>query len=245
VTKNRKSRRPGRTQKPGKSTAVLERWLQLALLAEQRGALEEALGLYLKIVAKDPGQAAVWHALGGLYYQKNDHERAIEALEHAHHAAPGNMDYLSDLGGLYLAAGRFDRAESIFRDALNIQHDFSPALYNLSGALYRQGKLIEAIAALRKLLSFEPGFPEAHFNLGVALRETGNARGALESFTRARTLQPDNARVDLELAHLHTDTHYLDEAITAFKAYLLKVPHDAEAVIVYEAWRQQGFADGR
>ena len=212
------------------ASAALDRWLQLAVQAHQRGASGEALTYYSKIVAKDAGRAPIWHALGGLHYQAGDYGSAIDALEHAVALEPGDASFLNDLGGLYLAAGQLGLAERSLRAVVDLASDFGQAHYNLAGALYQQGKIAEAIVELDRLIAREPGFAEAHFNLGIALRDLGKVRGALEAFERSAKLQPDNERIHLEAAKLQSEAHFLADSIASYRRYLEAVPGDALAV---------------
>jgi len=226
--RKQRARRAGTGGKPVVA-ATVERWLQLAAAAEQRGALGEARTYYRKVADKVPDHAAVWHALAGICYQLDSPAEAIAALEQACGAEPSNSTYLSDLGGMYMAGGALDEAERTLRAVMSLDPELSQARYNFATVLYQQGKIAESITELNRLTRDEPGFAEAHFNLAVALRDIGNLSAALASFQAAKKLQPENPRVYLEIARLQNEAHIVVDAIKHYRRYMAMVDDDPVA----------------
>ena len=201
------------------------------MAANQRGAIEEAATYYAKIVAKDPNQAPIWHALAGVQYQSGDHRSAIRSLRHAVDVEPQNVEFLNDFGGLHLALGQPSSAETVLRSVTNLQPEFAHAHYNLSDALYRQGKVSAALAELEQVIKLDPEYAAAYFNRGIALRDLGNRRGAIESFNKTIVLEPDHERAYVEVARLYAAMDFLPESIANYRQYLSRAAADSHAVV--------------
>ena len=86
-------------------------WLDAAVAAHRAGRLDEARGLYERILARVPAQVDCLHLLGVLAGQEGDPSRGLELLHQARLRAPDRMDILANLAEALRVAGR--RAEAL------------------------------------------------------------------------------------------------------------------------------------
>jgi tetratricopeptide (TPR) repeat protein len=84
-----------------------------------------------------PNLSGAWTDLGILYAQTKKRDAAIDAMNHAVSANPGNNVAFNWLGVLYRESGNYTQAESAYRHALAIKPDYASAHFNLA-ILYDQ-----------------------------------------------------------------------------------------------------------
>lgn len=74
------------------------------------------------------------------------------------------------------------------------------SLFERALRFHQQGRFADAVAAYRDALRRDPKHAAAQNNLGMALQRLGNHDGALRCFEQVAALQPNDARVHINLA---------------------------------------------
>ena len=108
-------------------------------------------------IDKDPENPKLLAALGNLYYDREDWDRAIAVYEKARRKAPKDPNLLSDLGSAYRSRGEFKLAESFFNKAREADPDHWQSLVNLT--LLAANDTRDAAAAKRHLEELKRRFP--------------------------------------------------------------------------------------
>ncbi|WP_285712544.1 50S ribosomal protein L11 methyltransferase [Erythrobacter oryzae] len=93
----------------------------LAGMLGQRGADEEALALWERLLTIDPGNAVALHEQGLIFARTGQRDRAIAALEASCAADPANAVAANNLAVFLADAGRKHEALGKFRAALALQ----------------------------------------------------------------------------------------------------------------------------
>jgi Flp pilus assembly protein TadD len=127
-----------------------------APMLEEINALKERVRL-------DPGDAAAWTRLGGLYQQAGMPEPAAEFYERAVALRPGDAALLNELGICYQAARKLDPALEAFRRAEKADPSSWEAIYNAvitQAALKRFKEARDDLARLRKLKPDAPSLDQ-------------------------------------------------------------------------------------
>ena len=129
-----------------------------AARAIERGRLDEAeaeLADALGAARTAAEVAAVHNKRAVVAVNRNDLQRAVDALIEALEADPRSAPAITTLGNLLLEHG--DAAEAIahFEYALLIDDAYAPAYHNLGVALHRSGRRGEAVRMLRKATRLE------------------------------------------------------------------------------------------
>ncbi len=164
--------------------ALLTRATQL----QQRGRLQDAYALYLKIVEARPNHAAANHELGLLLRRAGRQDEAIERLRAATAAEPGNAIYLSNLGVALMDAARPAEAVASYEAALRIDPALAQTRSNLGVALLALGQVEAATVAQRTAVAEAPGISaslrspisDAPCSKAAPAREAGHAPGRPE-----------------------------------------------------------------
>jgi tetratricopeptide (TPR) repeat protein len=181
---------------PGKPRA--HDFLGSALFA--RGASEEAIREYRKVIELAPGTAEAARAhsnIGAVHRARGRVDDAIREYEEAIALQPDLARAHLNLGMAYEAEGRLEDATGEYRAVLRLPGldlDRAKAHSSLGAILLRQGRAAEAVqeieAALALASGLEPStrarelgrFPE--FNLAVALDAAGRAEDAAAQYRR-------------------------------------------------------------
>jgi tetratricopeptide (TPR) repeat protein len=109
------------------------------------------------VVRRDPRNFQALVALGNLYFDSKQPQKAIDAYERALAIDPRNSDVRTDLGIMYRAVKDYDKAVKEFREAARFDPNHRNSRYNLGVVLQEDKKDVEgAIAAWEDFLRVEP-----------------------------------------------------------------------------------------
>jgi tetratricopeptide (TPR) repeat protein len=111
----------------------------LALLTERRGEIEDAEGLYSRLVKKHPEWEDAWFRLGYLRLQRNDYKGSVEAFESCLKRRSDWVGASLNLGLAQWKKGDVAAARKAFEKALAADSKSVDALRGLAGlAMERQ-----------------------------------------------------------------------------------------------------------
>jgi serine/threonine protein kinase/tetratricopeptide (TPR) repeat protein len=126
------------------------------------GELDKALQTYQEEVARYPREP--YDALGGVYAEQGQYDKATEVTRQTLSLAPGFVDLYSDLANYDLALQRFDQTRQIIHEAQARKLDDAIS----HNALYALAFLGADSAAMAEQQSWFAGKPE-YENVGLAL----------------------------------------------------------------------------
>lgn len=110
-----------------------------------------------EIVKKEPQNLQALIHLGNLYFDSNQHRKAIDTYQRALAIDPKNADVRTDMGIMYRAMGDYDRAVKEFREAAANDPNHKNSRFNAGVVLQYDKKDIKgAIAAWEEFLKVEP-----------------------------------------------------------------------------------------
>ena len=194
--------------------------LQQAFSFHQAGRLQEALGLYQRVLTAQPNHPDALNLSGVATFQLGDGDRAVKLVQAAIAFKPDHVDAHNNLGNMLKALGRLDEAETAYRRALEIKPDYAEAHFNLGNVLPALGKLDEAATAYRRALEISPDHADAHNNLGNALKELGKFDEAEGAYRRALEIKPNHADAHYNLGIVLQELGKLDDATAAYHSAL-------------------------
>lgn len=128
----------------------------IGLLRREFGDNEGARRAFLRAVNNDPDRAASLHGLGNIAFEAGNYREAIEYLEGAKKAAPGNSNIHFLLGMAYGAAGNAVRAEEAYREGMEQNPKDVWPLIGLANLLAGAGRIEEACRTYGQALAVEP-----------------------------------------------------------------------------------------
>jgi tetratricopeptide (TPR) repeat protein len=201
-----------------------------ALSLHQAGRTREAEAAYRALLAVEPGNAAVLHALGVLRHQAGDSAGALPFLHQAVQAQPGAAEPLFNLGLALLRLGQPAQAAEAFGAAARLRPGWHQPPYDLGNALQALGRFEEAARAYRAALKLRPDFAQAEANLGNALRAAGKTEQAIAAYRRLLRRRPDMAEVHHNLGVALLSQNDVPGAEACFRAALSLRADFAEAL---------------
>jgi Tfp pilus assembly protein PilF len=194
-------------------------------------ALETAIPLLEKTVAKDPHFAPAFADLGRAnllqFTQLRDTKYIEPAREASLHALRIKRDLVSahvTLGILYTRTSKNDLASQQLDEALKIDK-FNASAYAALGNLYlSEGRNSEGEEMLQKAATLDPGNWGILVELGSFYDESGKYAKAAEQYQRAADLAPDNARAQNNLGYVSRLQGHFQEADAAYRKAIALEP---------------------
>jgi tetratricopeptide (TPR) repeat protein len=173
---------------------VADLWLQ-------KGAVEEAIAEFSKMVELDPSNEWGFRGRARNYHRLQKYDNAIADYQKAIalHTIHGWL--CADLGHiLCYQKNEYDEAIACFRKAIELDPKLTWAYQHLGRILGRHKRDYDgAIACFRKAIALDPKHAMAHVNLGVALSHKGDLDGAIAEFREAIRLDPEDAAAQTNL----------------------------------------------
>ena len=198
--------------------------------AEMTGLFEEldrASGLFIaeqyraviplleKILAGDPYNLDSALRLAVAYSSLGRNEQAIAAFRRAQSIAPHSNDVRHYLAMHHVRAREWQRAEPLLQQVLAAEPDRITAVEALATVREAQRRLPEALALRQKVAATRTPSASDLVRIAQLAMSIGNTQVAIESFEKARALQPAAFRHDLELGVLYLASRRFDEARVA------------------------------
>ena len=163
--------------------------IRYAAALEAAGRPAEAVPLYRRLLADEPGSALLWTDLGNALAAAGEPAAAEEAYRRALALDPGRADAANNLAWLLYEAGeRLDEAEQLAREAVALGGpDPHLALDTLGRVLHARGGCGEAADAFGRARDGAPAgaAPAIDLALGRALADCGRADEARAALERA------------------------------------------------------------
>ena len=206
-----------------------EHLLKKASLAHREGRFAEAEKGYLEILKKKPDWGAVLNALGTVFMDQAQLDKAQRAFEKAAELRPPYSPAYYNLARLKQSKNDLKGAISIYRDILEKQPDFGQAWNNLGTAYREIGDLDKALSCFRKAVEFAPDMAEAWNNLGVAQDEFDMIQDAAKSYRKAIEIRSDYASAHFNLGISLQKLGVFKEAEDHYKKVLKTKPDDKSA----------------
>ena len=210
-------------------TQRLQHSLTLAQRHHAVGELEEAKGIYLKILRDAPNHPIALHLMGVIAYQNRENDVALDFIKKALIIKPDYAEAHNNLGVIFKELKEIDKAITCYKRALTINNDYAEAHYNLGVVLKEMGKLGEAITSYKRALEHKPDYAEALYNLGNALNECGELEEAIASYRETITIKPDYAEAYSNLGNVLKKIGKPNEAEFSYRKALAIRPDYAEA----------------
>ncbi|BBO66169.1 hypothetical protein DSCA_00990 [Desulfosarcina alkanivorans] len=176
-----------------------EHTLKQAALAHEEGRLADAEKAYLEILNQKPDSGSVLNALGTVFLDQSQPDKAKTVFEKAAGLNPPHLSACYNLGRLKQIEGDDQGAINLYRAIVKQQPRFGLAWNNM-GVAYREiGEPEEAISCFRRAVAFAPDMAEAWNNLGVAQDAFHMIENAARSYRKAIEIKPDYASAHFNL----------------------------------------------
>lgn len=203
--------------------------LQTAFSLHNSGQLEEAGGLYKKILKIEKNNPDANHLLGVLEYQTGNFDAALKLIRKAIKSSPDSFSYYRNLGLVCHKMGRMDEAVTAFRRSIRLHSNQPDTLCDLSNVLLDLKLFAEAEFTYKTALGLSPRHAKAFNGLGNAFEGQGNHENAIDAYNNALQIDPDYVLARYNLANAYQQNANHEAAEAAYRIVIHKKPDFAEA----------------
>lgn len=165
---------------------TLELCLTTAADLQQQGHTREAMKLYEKARAMDPGAINYSARMAQLYAIDGRYAEAIGEYEQALAKSPSDVELLNDMAYAHQQQKDFARAEARLRQALSIAPLHTRAKTNLGIVLAEQSRYQESFDVFAAIV----GPAAAHSNVGAIMARQGRTAEARQALSQAIAIDP-------------------------------------------------------
>jgi len=196
----------------------IDQLLEQAMERHQAGDLSEARRLYRETLGREPENAVALIRSGLLEMQEGHSQAAIDLVEQAIAAKPGEARYEFVLGEVLASVARWEEAAEAYRRSLEIDAGRAEVSFALGRALQSTGNLAGAIGAYEAAAGLQADFADAFNNIGNCHQLLGDLTAAEGAYRQALALRPENAGAMANLGTVLQATNRLGEAVELLRA---------------------------
>lgn len=217
-----------------------------AVAAHQRGQLEAAERLYLRVIKQAPNYAPAVCYLGIVLVQQGKAAAALKPLAAAIQALPSSVEAHAHYGLALAMSGDNALALPHFDRALQLDPRNANVLQNRGNALKLLRRFDEAIETFGRAITLSPRNPELHNNLGTVLAETGRFADAVASYDRTLTINPSHADAHENRGNALSWLGRHEDALHAYRRALSLRPDspDLHYALAYAHLRHGDYREG-
>ena len=191
---------------------------------QQARQLQASLPFYQQAVRLAPGDELAYDALGNVYLQLNEPDRAMATLEAGLAAKPQTAALYATLARVHRKQGNTAQAVAVLQKGIAARPAAPELRFDLGALLEEGGRREEAVAAYRAAVRLNPDFPAARWSLGLCLLAAGDPAGAREHLGRALALRPRNSDALTALITKAVEGGRLDQAGCLLHALVESAP---------------------
>ncbi|MDA9238681.1 tetratricopeptide repeat protein [Planktomarina sp.] len=226
------------------SSLTLEQAQRLAKKKLKEGSSNDAMAIYLAILAKFPKNKKARDGLKALsggsnskqtivqgvpqdqlnllvqLYSQGQFQQVLDTTFHLLKQFPKSVTLFNISGAAHAGLGQHTDAITSYKKAITIEPNYVDAYYNLGFALREKGNLEEAVKNFNKVILLNPNYVDAYNNVAVTLEKQGKLEEAVISYNKAISIKPDYADAYFNMASTLEAQGKLEEAIGAYKKTL-------------------------
>jgi len=192
-------------------------------------------------IAELSQDAETWFAVGNLYNQLDNKEKAKESYLKALAIDPEFSGAIVNLSIILYDEGNYSEAIPYLEKAFEEAPDNTFIAARLATAYQKSGRTQEAIDKYENVLIKDPNNIQAYLNLISIYRSMGNNAKAIEKINALKKVAPDNPYAYLNLAAIYLEQGKLNDAetnanITISKDHTLYQPY----IILSSVYQSKG-----
>lgn len=198
----------------------------VSLMEGLRGHWEQSTALLKMAAEGDTGSAYLREELVQRYQDLGMDPKAVEALEQAAKAAPGDLDAQLRLAQACLARKQWDKAKAAYLGALALAPGDEEILRALGAVAMARGEDAEALGWLGRCLAAHPESLHARLLRAACLAQMGKGDEAVAEYHAALALDPKARSAYLQLAQLQAGLDQAEGAEETLCQGLALLPDD-------------------
>lgn len=198
--------------------------VRIAIELHRQQRLDEAEGLYRRLLATHPDDVDLLHFLGVLQSQRGDLANAEASIRAAVARSPGYIDAQNNLGNVLFERKKLAEAGAQYELVLQLAPQHASAWNNLGNVRRHLGDAAGAIAAFETAIRHDKALAGAHQNLGNAYRNVGRLDDAIAQYRKALALRGDKIALYVHLGRTLFRHGRLAEAAAVYSQWLQREP---------------------
>jgi len=214
------------------------------LTVDQVHLWKNAQTLFERAVALDENDYFTWEALGSVFMNQGNLDKAMDCLNRATVINPTFDRSWNRLGNVLCLKGEFDEAQRAYQMALLYAPDKSEDYYDLGVLFLATGHRAAATTNFQNAVQLASDRPGMYLRSGQAFALYHQNDQAIVQFQNALRLQPDDAGAELDLAMILADNRQIADALPHYRRALELVP-DSVAALNNLAWLLATTSDPR
>lgn len=164
--------------------------------AARVGDVDTALARFEKAAELDPELAPAHAALAGIYLDRDEHQKAVEAAEAALGIDPDLVEVQKIRYEGYRRMGQEEKAKEVFAEmAESDPEGLAETLYENGRRAFDAGNAEQARVAFEQALQADPDYARAHYMLGLVYVNLGDGAKAKEHLQKFIDMAPDDPEV--------------------------------------------------
>lgn len=181
---------------------------------ELKGEESNAIRTITKAVNLDRKNAKYQYALGVVYYDMGEGDKAQENFEGAYSLGMRTKGLYKSLASTYFFNSKYDKAILLYETAVAEDPKDVQMLYNLGTAYLNGNKLNAAITTFEKVVRMDAKYKDAYYNMACALIKVEKYEESIKIGEQLIKIDPDFAKGYLALASAYSkmgDSYHQDK----------------------------------
>lgn len=201
-----------------------ERFLvSAANCCDSAGDKKVALGLYKKVLEKNPQSLMALLNISSIYYEFKKYDKAYKFASDAIAIKKDNFSAMLILGNVYYAKGNYQDALAYYEAMYKLNSNSYLAILNIANTSYSMGDFIRAIEFGSKAIKKRPHSSDAYVIVGNSYIELSKPENAVKFLQKAAELSPSSSWVCNSISSLFQKQGNWKQGLHyAWKAFGLK-----------------------
>ncbi|GEM_PF-3291552 len=169
----------------------------------EKGRVQEAVGLYMRILEANSSNLTAHNELGLLLDELKQYDVALGHFEAAELLAPDDVEILTNYASTLTSVARYEEAEVLLRRAQELLAEDIDVRREIGILYFRRGLYLEAEVELSWVCAQDKENGLAFYYMGEALNRLSRFDEAMHAMDQAVKLLPNDPRVYYTLGHLY------------------------------------------
>ena len=191
-------------------------WTEKGLAHEANSEFKLAVASFSEAISNSPENPIAWKLRGAAYYRLNEFQQAVSDLDEAISLDPTSPDAYLYRGNAYGEMDMYTKAIEDFDKARNLRDGGYFDNLNQAYNSIINRDFLEALGRATAAINERPRDPIPHTYKGICLYELGKFPEALSAYSKATSIDPDNAELLFNRGLVHLATRKFDMAILDF-----------------------------
>lgn len=205
----------------------------LALCYDLLEKTNEGITFFKKFIETNPYSEIAWYHLGILYAKKQEHEKALWAVDYAILVDDTFIAAYYEKARILERTFRYQEAAETYESSFEFDGPTGFSFYKMGLCFFKMHKTAKAQAYFTKAVQEDPDLDEAFYELALMNDENKEKNQAIYNINKALKLDPDNIEYLFASADIHKRGGLLNEAEEIYKTIIEKGHVEPEVYIDY------------